>query len=189
VLTLACDSLGWTWFPSGKHLAVVRKVDQQLRQSVTLRQTSRKLIDVLQTVGGQAGVTIRCEPGAIAALPPPTRSNFSLYVENKSLGDTLELIAATTGLGFEVLADSIVFFHPASDSAQPDQTAGAPQRRADPYVGKITLPPGPDGVQVDLLIHESDLSPETNELRRKYLKRADQAIKEALERVEEQAQR
>ena len=185
VLTLACESLGWTWYPSGRHIAVVRLIDQQLRRPISVRQTSRKLIDVLQAIGQEAGVNVVCEPGVLAALPPQTRSNFSLYIENKPLGDALQLVAATTGLGFEVAPDAIVFFHP----GMPEQGASPPPqpaaRPADPYVGKITLPPGPDGVQIDLLIHESDLSPEVNELRLKYLERANQAIKEALLRLEQ----
>lgn len=185
VLTLACDALGWTWYPSGKHIVVVRKVDQQLRQVISLRQTGRHLTDVLQAIAGQAGLTIRCDPGAIAALPPQTSSNFSLYVENKSVADTLELVSATTGLGFEVLPDAVVFYNPSEQAGQAAQpAAGELSRPRDPYVGRISLPPGPDGISIELVIRESDLTPEVNELRLRHLKRANQAIKDALLRLE-----
>ncbi len=183
VLTRAAQSLGWTWYPAGKQIAVVRIVDQQLRQIVSLRQTGSELMVVLQALGRQAGVSIVCEPGALEGLPPQTRSNFSLYVENQPLGDALQLVAATTGLGYEVTPEAIVFFEP-----EPAPRAGGPAGRpSGPYVGKIALPPGPDGTQVELLIQESDLTPDVNELRLKYLERANEAIRETLLRLEQQA--
>ena len=189
-LTLACQSLDWTWYPSGDHISIVRRIDQQLRSPVSLRRTSRKLIDVLQALGQQAGVPVRCEAGALETLPPRTRQNFSMYVENQPFGDALQLVSATTGLGYRVNSDSVTFYGAGTRLSGPEARTGIarplsqPQRLGDPYVGKIALPPGPDGTRVELLIHESDLSPEVNELRRKYLERANQAIKEALLRLQ-----
>lgn len=184
-LTQACDSLSWTWHPAGKQITVLRSIDQQLRHHVSLRQTGRRLIDVLQAIGAAGGVTVRAEPGAIAALPRRTQSNFSIYFENQCLGDAFNLVSATTGLGYRVEPDAVVFFNPTGQHAD----AGAlpliqPRHRRDAYVGKIILPPGDDGLVIELLIHESDLSPEVNALRKQYLQRADQEIKAALLRLQ-----
>lgn len=189
VLTLACNSLDWTWYPKGKQIVVLPRIEQvrrQLERAISVRESHRKLIDVLQTIARAAGAPVRAEPGVIASLPVQTRNNFSLYVENKSAGDAFELVAATTGLGYRVDADGVVFYHPGQAPPDAQQIAAPPQRRPDPYVGKLKIE-APDGVAIELLLHESDLSPETNRLRRKYLERADEIIKEALLRLETSA--
>ena len=190
VLTLACNSLDWTWYPRGKQIVVLPKIKQvrrQLERVISVRESHRKLIDVLQSIARAAGVPVRAEPGVIASLPVQTRNNFSLYVENKSAGDAFELVAATTGLGYRVDPDGVVFYHPGQAPETTGQELTAPpQRRPDPYVGKLRIEAS-DGVVIELLLHESDLSPETNRLRRKYLERADQVIKEALLRLEASA--
>ena len=191
VLTLACDSLGWTWYPTGKHIAILRKTDQiqrQLQVLVSMRESHRKLADVLQQIGAAAGVTVRCEPSAITSLPLTTRQNFSLFVENKTAADALELVAATTGLGYRIDPDAVVFYHPSQPPEQvPQPDEAKAHRSADPYVGKIILPPAADGTQVELLIRESDLTPDVIELRRRQIERANEAIREALLKIEQQA--
>ncbi|HUU83374.1 MAG TPA: hypothetical protein VM243_07705 [Phycisphaerae bacterium] len=188
VLTLACDSLDWTWYPWGKQITVVPKSEQLRRQldwPVSIRLSHRKLMEALQAIGQQAGVTVRAEPGAIASLPLQTRENFSLYLENKTASDALELVSATTGLGYRVEADAVVFYQPGAASAGPEPAEGGSRRTSGPYVGKIALPPSPDGTQVEIFIRESDLSAETNRLRKKYIERADEAIRKALQDLEQ----
>ena len=127
-------------------------------------------------------------PGVIASLPVQTRNNFNLLLENKTAGYAFEVVGAATGLGYRVDSDGVVFYHPSQPSPPgPDKTVARP-RPQDPYVGKISIK-GPDGVVIELLLHESDLSEETNRLREKYLQRADEVIKEALLRMEASAGR
>ena len=111
VLTLACDSLRWTWYPSNKQIVVLPKADQvrrQLNRKVSIRESHRKLIDVLQSVARQAGVAVRTEPGVIASLPVQTRNNFNLLLENKTAGYAFEVVGAATGLGYRVDSDGVV---------------------------------------------------------------------------------
>ncbi len=189
-LSAVCDSMGWCWHPAGQAIVIVDKMDQQLRTSVSLRQTSRKLIDVLQALGRAGRVRVGIEPDALAMLSLRTRQNFSIYVENKAFGDALQLVSATTGLGYRVDPDGIMFYRPSvesQDSQASDKPAGVSsqsQGSGNPYVGKILLPEGADGTRVELLLRESDLTPEVNELRRRHLHRANQAIKEALLELE-----
>ncbi|MCP4248675.1 MAG: hypothetical protein GY778_16645 [bacterium] len=185
VLTLATDSLDWTWYPQGNRIVVLTKTAQIKRQLdgvVSIRQSHRKLIDVVQSVGRQVHLTVRADPGAVASLPIQTRDNFSLHAENKTAREALEAVAASSGLGYRVEPDGVVFFHPGQAGATPTASAkpGASRARsADPYVGKISVT-GPDGVVIELLLHESDLSDETNRLREKYLEQADEIIRLAL---------
>ena len=79
----------------------------------------------------------------------------------------------------------MVFYHPGATSPQPGHQDSKPRPASDPYVGKITLPPGPDGAQVEFFIRQSDLSSETDRLRQKYLDRADEAIRKALQGLDE----
>lgn len=181
VLTLAADSLDWIWYPQGKRIVVLTKsaqIERQLDGLVSIRQSHRKLIAVVQSVGRQVHLTVRADPGAIASLPIQTRDNFSLHVENKTAREALEAVAASSGLGYRVEPDGVVFFHPGQ--AVPSANTGTSRARsADPYVGKISVT-GPDGVVIELLLHESDLSEETNRLREKYLEQADEIIRQAL---------
>lgn len=188
VLTLACDSLDWTWYPSGKQITVLPKSGQLRRQldwPVSIRMTHRKLIEVLQAISQQAGVTVRAEPGAIASLPVQVRNNFMLHIENASGSVACEYVAAATGLGYRIDPDAVVFYHPGAAPSRPQPQDTKPRSASDPYVGKIALPPGPDGAQVEIFIRQSDLSSETNRLRRKYLQQADEAIRKALQDLEQ----
>jgi len=187
VLTLACESLDWTWFPDGQHVVVLTRPDlfsRQLERTVSVRESHRKLVDVLQMIAKQAGVPVRLEPGVVASLLPQVRDNFSLFAENKTARDAFEAAAAATGLGYRVESDGVVFYYPGQGPAeQPRQEPAAASPRQNAFVGKISIPSA-DGVVIELLLRESDLSPETNRLRQKYLERADAVIKEALLKLE-----
>jgi len=192
VLASACASLGWTWYPAGDYVVVISRaaqLERQLEAPVSIRESHRKLIDVLARIADQAGVDVRYEPGAITALPPATQDNFSLHFKNISAAEAFEYISGVTGLGYRVDPDAVVFYHPDRPRPQARESRPAPARRsAGAFVGKIVLPPGPDGVHIELLIHESDLSPDVIELRRKYLERANNLIREALLELEEDRQ-
>ncbi len=194
VLTLACEALDWTWYPSGTQIVILKKTDQinrQLQRLVSLKESHRKVIDVLSRISVEAGVRVRCEPSALTSLPVNTRNNFSLYVENKSVAEVLEIVAGTTGLGHRIDPDGVVFYHPAESPSpaptQPNPVQMAVQQPGGPYVGWVALPPRPDGSQVHLLIHEADLTPDVLELRGRYLEAANNAIREALLTLEDQA--
>ena len=183
VLTVACDGLDWVWHPEDKVLVVLTKTQQlerQLEQVVALRESHQPLVQVLQAIGDQIGAPVRLEPAVVAQLPVQITEDFSLYVENKTARQVLDLIAGTAGLAYHLDADQVLFTLPGQAAAMTTKPTSTRQRmRSDPYVGKFILP-GADGVQIELLIRESDLDPEVNALRLRYLERANQAIKDAL---------
>jgi len=175
VLEAACRALGWTWYPWEGRIVVLRQEDQAARaleRRVSLRFEHRPLTEVLLALGARAGLVVRMQPGAIAALPRQTRESFSLLVDNTSIRQALELIAGVTGLRYAVEPGAIVIGLP--------QAATRPVYRRDPFVGKITIPSKSGRYQFDLLIRESDLPPEVNELRKRKVREAVEAMKREL---------
>ena len=185
VLSLACKSLGWTWCPEGERIVVLSLQDQvrrRLERSVAIRCTHRPLVEVWRQLARKARVPIGHEPGVLASLPIQTRENFSLLAEGITVGETLEQIAAATGLGYRIDADAVVFYHPGAAAAQPTHTGRTKAARRDPYVAKMSLPAGPGEVQVEILIRESELSPEAVQARRELVRQADEILRLELER-------
>ena len=180
VLTLACESLGWTWFPEGERTVILpaeEQVRRQLERSVSLRCTHRPLVEVLQRLTRKTNVPIGYEPGTLASLPIQTRQNFSLLVEGVSAADALEQIAAATGLGFRLDGEVVVFYHPGGTTAEPPARPRAQAAARDPYVAKLALPSEPGEVQVEILIRQSELSPEAVEARRQLIRKADEILR------------
>ncbi len=184
LLEVAADSLGWTWYPWDEHIVVLPWAEQakrQLDRLITVRKTHRPLVEVLQTVGREVGVPVRLAPGAAESLPPEVRSTFTLLAENVTASEALEQIAATSGLSYRIDEGGVVFEQP-SAARGPDRTrpGGAVRRTRDAYVAKITVP-DPSGIyQIELLVRESDLSPEVNALRQQMLDEANDVIEKAL---------
>ncbi len=180
VLTLACQSLGWAWFPEGEKIVILSSENQirrQLSHPISMRCTHRPLIEALQQLARRANVPVRHEPGVLASLPPRTRQNFSLLVEEATVGEVLEQIAAATGLGYRIAEDAVVFYHPGAVVAQPDEADRAKKPRRDPYVAKLALPAKPGEVQVEILIRQSELSPEAIQARRELIRKADEILR------------
>jgi hypothetical protein len=188
ILTTACEALGWTWYPDKQHIVVLEQEEQlrrQLDKTVSLRESHSKIVDVMQKVGRQAGVPVRTEPGVIAALLPQIRSDFRLHVENVSAAYAFELIASAAGLGYRVDKEGVVFYQPSASPQLSNLTdAGQPSSRS-PFVAKMILPADENGVVIEIVIRESDLSPDVNELRKKLVKQADEAIRKALQAITE----
>jgi hypothetical protein len=184
VLTLACESLQWTWYPEGDKIVVLTASDQlrrQLEARVSLRLTHRPLIDVLQQLGQQAHVRIEHEPGVIASLPVQTRQNFSLLVEGTTVREALEQVAAATGLGYRVdgTQGAVVFYYPGPASAGNGgpSAAPAPTPSRDPIVAKLTVAAEPGKPQLEVLIRESELSPEALKARSELVRQADEILR------------
>ncbi len=180
VLTLACQSLGWTWFPEGETIVILSAADQirrQLECPVSMRCTHRPLVEVLQRLARKTHVPIGHEPGVLASLPIATRQNFSLLAEGVTAAEALEQIAAATGLGYRIDSDAVVFYHPGAVAVQREETGRPKTVGRDPYVAKLALPAEPGEVQVEILIRQSELSPEAIEARRRLVQKADEILR------------
>lgn len=120
VLEVACQQVGWTWYPQNDRLVVLTRQAQfsrQLQTSIRLRIERRPLLETMQTVGAACGVPIKADPGALASVPHDLRNNFSLTVDGYTAAEALEALAAPTGLGYMVTPEGVVFYNPATGMA------------------------------------------------------------------------
>jgi hypothetical protein len=173
-LTIATRNLGWSWCVSGNQV-IVRSVEGQyrerLRQPVELRMSNRPLYDVLQAIGNRIGVPVRADPGALQSLPPQVQRNFSVNVRRQTAEQTLDTIAAYTGLGYLIDPEGVLFYAPSGGAAprSPDGAFGAApggqamdtsssvgSRSSDPYVAKLVAY-SEDGRSLEWLIRASEL--------------------------------
>lgn len=165
VLSLACKSQGWTWFPWGKNVAVVSAEEQvyrELQRPITIRARRQPLAEVLAEMARQARVPIRFEPGVIASLPPDVRRDFSLLLVDTPAEQGLEVIEGVTGLGFRASEGGIEVYRAQS---APASRGALSTDESDPVVGRVVMP-SPDGMfEYEFLIRQSDLPPELRHVR------------------------
>lgn len=203
VLTVACGKLGWGWCVEGTGIIVAdrgRLLRRQLTQPISMRLNSKPLSDVLAALGRAVNVSIRSEPGALAALPTAMQRNFSLNVQNEPAETVLEKIAGYTGLGYLIDTEGVVFYRPGATPAPveaPMTAMTAPQTAmlnasgpssegattgttgsgpADPYVAKVVIPME-DGRTVEWLIRRSELPEDLKGRRDEDLKKAFEEIR------------
>lgn len=184
VLSLACESRGWTWFPEGDRIVVLPAREQlrrQLQCGVSFRCTHRSLVEVLQQLARQAHVDIRHEPGVIASLPAQTRDNFSLLLQDVTAAEALDQIAAATGLGYRLDQNAVVFYHPGAVASESADSGGAKSFAQDPFIAKLVLPAAPGEAQVEILIRKSELSPDAIRARDQLVQKADEILRLQLE--------
>jgi hypothetical protein len=177
VLSLACESQGWTWFPWGRNVAVVSAEEQvyrELQRPITIRARRQPLAEVLAEVARQARVPIRFEPGVIASLPREVQRDFSLLLVDTPAEQGLEVIEGVTGLGFRASEGGIEIYRAQSAPVVPGVLS---TDESDPVVGRVVVP-SPDGMfEYEFLIRQSDLPPEVQHIRREMIEDVVEAIR------------
>ncbi len=159
-----------TWYPWGKSLVVVQKVDQVrnlLSKTVTRRFAGENVSQVLAELQSRSGVKFTIEPGAIARLTPEAQS-IRLVLENATIEQALENIAGFTGLAWTVNDKGVSISNPSSSA----------NATREPTVGLITLD---NGMQV--VVRESQVPPDMRE----YLKhKTDQQLAKIRQMMKEE---
>lgn len=184
VLTIACDELGWAWYPSGRNIVVVTKeqqVQRLLRKPIRINLSNRPLIDVLIALGDSVGVTIRTEPGVLVSLPPHVQRNFSLTIRDQTAEQALEKIAAYTGLGYFIVPDGVVFYAGSPQEASrfslpSSETRDGSAMMANAYVGKMVVELD-DGRKIEWFIRLDDLPEDLRAMRARDLEAMFQALR------------
>ena len=193
VLEHACNENGWTWFPEDERIVILpqaRQIERQLEMTrVSLHYDQRSLQEALVDLTQRAGVPLRIDPGALAALPPQTSQRFSLEVQNTSVQTALELVAGETGLDYVVERDGV---RVVSHLPPRDRSAGSPPTtmnaavqsavqamRSNRIVGSVTIP-NEDGTSFSFFIREDDLPPEVKQMREWKIKKAVNQIRQKL---------
>ena len=140
-----------TWYPWGKSLVVVQKVDQirnlLTKTAVTIHFNGVNVSQVLAELQAKAGVKFTIEPGAVARLAPE-QQNVRLVLENASIEQALENLAGFTGLAWTANDKGVYISNPTS--------SGAASR--EPSIALITLD---NGLQV--VVRESQVPPDMRE--------------------------
>lgn len=156
ILDAASHRLGWVWYPRGKHLAIIDRLEQvhrQLQTRVSLRAERRPLAEVLAKLAGQLRVQIHIEPGAILSLPREPREQFSLLLIDASAQQALEVIAGASGLAYRI-TDEGVFMHNALPAPSQEPPAPGP---VDPIVATIVVPDKTGSFEYHFPVRENEL--------------------------------
>jgi len=180
-LSRACEGLGWGWCIDGPRIVVSSRdviTRRKLTRPVTIKLSNRPLIEVLQALGEKADVSVRVEPGSFRALSLQVRQNFSLLAVDVPAEQILERLAASTGLGYAIGPEGILFFQPEGVTpASPDAAASTtPVPGRDPYVAKVVVPLG-EGRSIEWLIRRSELPADLRGKREEDLRKAFDAIR------------
>ena len=162
---------GATWYPWGKTLVIRPKEEQvraQLQKTINTRYNKTDLGQVLTELSARAGVPFAIEPGAVQRVPPDYR-NVTLILDNATIQQALESIAAVTGLAYTVDVDGVKLSLPQSAAA-----AGGPAR--EPIFGILPLD---NGMQV--LVPASKVPADLREYLDKQVERKFQTIREQMQ--------
>ena len=157
MLEVATSALGWVWFPNGDHL-VIRTCEAQvanmMARRVTVRYSNEPLSRILADLAAKADSPIHFEPGMMLKLPRTTAQSYTLLLRRTSIRQAFEVIAAETGLKYEIRRDGI-YTGLSERIGSPD--GSIPARRGSPYVGKISIPSGDGTYTYEFLLREDEL--------------------------------
>jgi len=179
MLETAAMALGWVWFPEGDHLVIrtgQAQVANKLARRVSARYANLPLSQILTDLGEKAGVNVFFEPGMMNKLPPSISQGYTLLLQSPSVRQALELIAAETGVRYEIEPDGVRFS--LAEGVAEGGKAGAP--RTSPYVAKISVPLASENYSVEFLIRADELPGDILESRSQMINEAIQKIRAEL---------
>lgn len=184
MLEVACNSLGWVWLPDNSDLVIrthEAQIANMLSRRVTIRYTNAPLAKILSDLADRADVAMFFEPGMMLKLPRSTAESYTLLLDQSTIRQALELIAAETGLQYEVRRDGIHFG--LSDAISGN--AARPAARRSPYVARISIPIKEGGYTLDVLLSGEDLPPDVLEYRDQVIERYVDKVRADMEKAAE----
>jgi hypothetical protein len=179
-----CQLTGNIWFveagplqggsTGGKIMIMTPKawINRQLERPVQITsRVDQPLEAIVSDLANASGIRFVPEPGLYTSAPVVRLSS-----SNSSVRDTLDTLQSVTNIEYEVQDDSILL-RMGAGPGQPNQP------RVDNIIGKISVPieGDPNGALMDIYIHESDLTPEQNAMRKKRLEQAVKALQKSWE--------
>jgi len=102
-----------TWYPWGKSVVVLSKVDKvcsQLSRRITIRFNGEDISQVLEDLAERSGVHFEIEPGAVQKIAPQFRQ-IRLTMDNATISQGLETIAGFTGLGYQAQDNGVYIWN------------------------------------------------------------------------------
>ncbi|HVX84194.1 MAG TPA: hypothetical protein VH253_05205 [Phycisphaerae bacterium] len=147
-------------------------MQRQLERPIQVDFTNAPLSEVVGELTHLSGIRFVPEPGLYQMVPV-----VSLKSNNGSVLQTLEALAGGTRIAFEVREDSILLHlggETAGGAAEPVKSSGGASGGGDAIVARISVPVGngADKSMMEVFIHESDLPPELNEVRKRKIQEA-----------------
>ena len=167
MLETACNSLGWVWLPDNEEIVIrthEAQIANMLSRRITVRYTNAPLSKILNDLGEKADVAVFFEPGIMMKLPRNTAQSYTLLLDQSSIRQALELIAAETGLKYEIRRDGISIGLSDALAGTTTNPSAAPARRT-PYLAKITVPSKDGSFSLDFLLTAEELPPDVLEYR------------------------
>ena len=155
ILETASQALGWIWFPEDDHIVIrtqQAQIANKLSRRISARYNNVPLSQILLDLSDKADIGLRLEPGMMLKLPASAQS-YSLLLQSVSVRQALELIAADTGVTYDINADGLSL--KVAETGQ----GGAPTARS-PFAVKLSIPSKDNSFSYDLLIREDELPPE-----------------------------
>jgi hypothetical protein len=116
-----------TWYPSGKSIIILKKVDQihmQLTRRITVRFDNQDVSQVLLDLSQRSGIEFQIDPGAVRKIDPKFRT-IRLVLDNASVEQGLQSICGFTGLAYEVTEGGVRIWYAMAPATQP-QTRSTP---------------------------------------------------------------
>lgn len=177
-----CQLTGNIWFveagplvggPTGGKIVIMPPrawINRQLDRPIQISRTGQSLEVIVNDLTNASGIRFVPEPGLYAAVPVVT-----LRSDNSTVRQTLEALAGATRIAFDIREDSVLLRMAAGPGEGP--------ARPDAIIGKISVPMGPtaNSPLMDVYIHESDLTPAQNTLRKQRIEQAVKAMQQAWE--------
>ncbi|MCL2647014.1 MAG: hypothetical protein FWD61_08410 [Phycisphaerales bacterium] len=162
-------------------MPVRRWIDRQLQRPIKIAFTNAPLQQVVDEMSHLSGIRFTPAPGLYQAMP-----RVSVNSDYSSVEATLKAISGGTGIAFDIGEDSI-YLHMATAGVSAQGAVPSPVR-TDRVVARIAVPIAPssspnnaaNGLTMDILIYESDLPTDLNELRKKKLQESVEALQKAL---------
>lgn len=169
MLEVATAALGWVWFPDGDHL-VIRTSEAQtankMARRTTCRYTRESLARILIDLADKADSHISFEPGMMLKLPPNVAQSTDLILQNSSIRQAFEVLAANTGIRYEIVRTGIQV---SLGEGVGDVPGAAPRPQTNAYIGKISLPSADGTYSYDFLLRADELPEDILEYRRQII--------------------
>ena len=160
--------MGWSWFPEDDHIVVrtnQAQVANKLARRVTGRYSNVPLSQILADLASKSDINLRLEPGMMTRLPASTAQSYTLALQGMSVRQALELIAAETGLKYEIEPEGI-YMSLAESTATGATASGTPVRSGGPYAVKISIPAKDNTFSYEFFLREDELPQEFLDHRR-----------------------
>ena len=171
VLEETCGRLKLAWRPKGDRIelvGVLEAAQARLGRVVTLDHRDKRLSEVLRDVAKKADIPLHLSPNALRGVDARAREHFYI-VARLPIRDALDKICEIAQLTwtYDGPGERIVV-----DGLAGPPNPGEELPRDDRLLGKYIPAPEPEGIRLEWLLRESEVSAEVRRLRDRTIRQA-----------------